>query len=207
MPRKKAETPSKTTKTRKTEKKETKKVAEPKKETKKDTFTFGGSNGRMSKEERGAIIREAITPSKPKLSYTFEETQYVPKEWVVVVTPNGQIYQEPVPRYFPYNTFVAILAGIPSSPIVSNTIDFNAELHYTAFEVSGVDCNIVTCTFNGQRKENAYSCVFDIKNGTNKIGGNIVFAGNDKGFTDKQAQSVVKAIIKKFDKYEEKVEW
>lgn len=198
MPRKKAETPAtpvkKTTKTTKTE-------------TKKDTFSFGGTNGRMSKEEREEIIRQAITPSKPKMEYTLDETQYTPKEWVVVVTPKGQIYQEPVPRYFPFNTFVAILAGCPSDPIVSNNIDFQADLNYTSFEVSGVDCRIVTTTFNGQRRENTYSCIFDIKNTTQKIGGNIVFSGAEKGFTEKQAQSVVKAIIKKFDKYEENVKW
>lgn len=170
---------------------------------KKDTFSFGGSGGKMSKEERDAIIKKAIYSNKPKMEYTLEETRYVPKEWVVVITPTGNIYQEPVPRYFPYTTFVAILATCPSSPIVSNTIDYEADLQHTSFEVSGVDCNIVTCSFNGQRKENPYSCVFDIKNTTQKIGGNIVFAGSEKGFTERQAQLVVKAIIKNFDKYEE----
>lgn len=196
MPRKKAETQKQSPKAKKTEPKkaETKKVHN-------ETFKFT----KLSKEERDAIIRQAITPSKPKMEYTLEETQYVPKEWVVVVTPKGVIYQEPVPRYFPFKDFVGVLACCPSDPIVSNSIEFNGDLNYTSFEVSGVNCNIVTTTFNGQRKENAYSCVFDIKNTTNKIGGNIVFAGPEKGFTEKQAQSVVKAIIKRFNNYEETV--
>ena len=177
--------------------KETPKVKSKKVE--KETFTFT----KMSKEEREAIIRQATTPPKPKMEYTLEETQYVPKEWVVVVTPKGVIYQEPVPRYFPFKDFVGILACCPSDPIVSNTIEFNGDLNYTSFDVSGVDCNIVTTTFNGQRRENPYSCVFDIKNTTNKIGGNIVFAGSEKGFTEKQAQNVIKVIIKKFNNYEE----
>jgi len=171
-----------------------------KEEPKKDSFTFG----KMTKEERDTIIKESLfVKAKPKMEYTLEETQYTPKEWVVVVTNKGAIYQEPVPRYFPFKDFVGILVCCPSEPIVSNTIDFEGDLNYTSFDVSGVDCNIVTTSFNGQRKENPYANVFDIKNSTTKIGGNIVFAGSEKGFTEKQAQSVVKAIIKKFDKYEE----
>ena len=187
-------------------KSESTKVSKPavrkvqKEEPKKDSFTFG----KMTKEERDTIIKESLSVKvKPKMEYTLEETQYTPKEWVVVVTNKGAIYQEPVPRYFPFKDFVGVLACCPSEPIVSNTIDFEGDLNYTSFDVSGVDCSIVTTTFNGQRKENPYANVFDIKNSTAKIGGNIVFAGSEKGFTEKQAQSVVKAIIKKFDKYEE----
>ena len=187
-------------------KSESTKVSKPtvrkvqKEEPKKDSFTFG----KMTKEERDTIIKESLSvKAKPKMEYTLEEAQYTPKEWVVVVTNKGAIYQEPVPRYFPFKDFVGVLACCPSEPIVSNTIDFEGDLNYTSFDVSGVDCSIVTTTFNGQRKENPYANVFDIKNSTAKIGGNIVFAGSEKGFTEKQAQSVVKAIIKKFDKYEE----
>lgn len=194
MPRKKSEPVKKPV--RKSTKSAVEKVK--KEDSKKDTFTFG----KMSKEERDAIIKESLKP-KSRMEYTLEETQYVPKEWVVVVTPKGLIYQEPVPRYFPFKDFVGVLACCPSEPIVSNNIEFSGDLNYTSFDVSGVDCSIVTTTFNGQRKENTYACVFDIKNTTAKIGGNIVFAGGEKGFTEKQAQNVIKAIIKKFNNYEE----
>ena len=201
MPRKSSKTevltPKKAPKTKTTSKVVKKET--PKKEAPK--FAFGGSNGRMTKEERDAIISESLKV-KPKMNYTLEESQYSPSSWVVVVTPTGNIYQEPVPRYFPFETFVAMMAGCPDNPILGNKIDFEEDLFYTSFEVPGVDCNIITCNFDGTRKENAYSCVFDIKSGTDKVGGNIVFAGS-KGFTNIQAQKVIKEIIKKFNTYEE----
>lgn len=166
----------------------------------------------VEKEERRTIIESLINEKKnadrPNLKYTVEETTYEPKKWVIVLTPKGHIYQEPVPRYFDYQNFVGILASIPDKPIISSTlIDFDANLSHTSFEVKGVDCEIVTADFTGNRAENTYGEPFKIKNGTNKIGGNIVFAGPEQGFSKTQAGTVVSQIVKILNKHEEIVQW
>lgn len=155
-----------------------------------------------------ALINEKKNAERPNLTYTVEETEYVPKKWVIVLTPNGHVYQEPVPRYFDYQNFVGILASIPDKPIISSTlIDFDAMLSHTAFDVKGVSCEIVTADFTGNRQENPYGEPFKIKNGTNKIGGNIIFAGPEQGFSKTQAKTVVSQIVKILNKHEEIVQW
>lgn len=187
--------------------------------TKSSEFSFGQiskkEDDKKKKEEqdnRRALIDELIGASKneniEQLKYTVEETDYVPSKFVVVITTNGLIYQEPVPRYFDYKNFVGLLASAPDRMIIAQTmIDFDANLSHTAFEVKGVDCEIVTADFNGYRSENAYSKFFSIKNGTSKIGGNLIFAGPEKPFTKKQAKDVVSQIIKILNNSEEIVEW
>lgn len=164
------------------------------------------------RDERRTVIETLINEKKnadrPNLKYTVEETAYEPKKWIIVLTPKGQVYQEPVPRYFDYQNFVGILASIPDKPIISSTlIDFNAILSHTSFEVKGVDCEIVTADFTGSRAENPYGEPFKIKNGTNKIGGNIIFAGPEHGFSKTQAGTVVSQIVKTLNKHEEIVQW
>lgn len=164
------------------------------------------------RDERRTVIESLINEKKiaerPDLSFKIEETEYVPKKWIIVLTPKGQIYQEPVPRYFDYQNFVGILASAPDKLIISSTmIDFDAMLHHTGFEVKGVDCEIVTAEFTGNRTENPYGEPFTIKNGTEKIGGNIIFAGPEQGFSKTQAKTVVSQIVKILNKHEEIIEW
>lgn len=164
------------------------------------------------RDERRTVIENLINEKKnaerPNLKYTVEETVYEPKKWIIVLTPKGQVYQEPVPRYFEYQNFVGILASAPDKLIISSTmIDFDAMLHHTAFEVKDIPCEIVTAEFTGNRAENPYGEPFGIKNGTNKIGGNIIFAGPEKGFTKTQAGTVVSQIVKILNKHEEIVQW
>lgn len=155
-----------------------------------------------------ALINEKKNAERPNLTYTVEETEYVPKKWVIVLTPKGHVYQEPVPRYFDYHNFVGILASIPDKPIISSTlINFDANLSHTSFDIKGVSCEIVTADFTGNRQENSYGKPFGIKNGTNKIGGNIIFAGPEQGFSKTQAKTVVSQIVKILNKHEEIVQW
>ena len=169
---------------------------------KMNEFSFGG----MSKEERRAFIDEAIgasKKSKPSLEYTVEGTGYSPTEWVDVLTPGGILYQEPVPRYMDSQHFIYVLAAIPSSPVVGNRISFDAEIYKTAFNVKGVDCVISTVNFDGNRKENPYADVFGTENGTLKVGGNLVFSKDGKGFTAKESEKVMAEIVKRLNGYKE----
>ena len=195
-----------------------KKEVKETKTVKTSDFSFGSISRRKEdkekqteKENRRNLINELIGAPKPspnleKAKYTVEETEYEPTRFIVVITPKGVVYQEPVPRYFEYKNFVALIAAAPDKMVISSTlVDFDANLSHTAFEVKGVDCEIVTADFTGNRSENSYSQFFDIKNGTLKVGGNIIFAGPERGFTKVQAKAVVSQIIKIFDKSEEKV--
>lgn len=194
---KKIETPKKTETTKKEEKP---KKTETSKKKGKEEFSFKAIN---VKEERRAVIDELIGKPKQDFSkweYTVDETDFTPKEWVVVLDRQGHIYQEPVPRYFDYKNFVYLLAGMPDKPIYNNkTISFEADYFQTVFEVKNVDCAIYTCSFNGYRAQNPFAECFDIKNGTVLIGGNIIFGGMEKGLNKKQAELVVKQIVKCID--------
>lgn len=170
----------------------------------KSSFTFGNIKP-MSKEERANIINEAtsVKPNNnPVVSWTVEETDYKPEEWVVVIDTKGNIYKEPVPRYCNYDNFIIMLTTIPDVPqSTGGRISINADaLYRTKFPVKNIECYINTVAYDGTRSKNEYALNFDIENKTRNIGGNIVFASPNKGFTLKQANSVVEEIIKTLEK-------
>lgn len=176
---------------------------ETKTETKPNNFSFGG----MTKEERQNVILNALNakPSnEPIPLWTVEETEYEPQSWVVVLTVDGHIYQEPVPRYCDESTFVNILSMLPDKmDKTSNKITLTAEeVCKTAFTVKGVDCYINTVAFNGTRSRNEYCNAFNIQNTTKMVGGSLVFSGLDKGLTKSQCKKVVEAIVKKLNNSE-----
>lgn len=173
----------------------------------KETFSFGG----MSKEDRLNIISNALNAkptSEPIIPWTVDEAEYTPESWVVVITINGNVYQEPVPRYCNANYFVSLLAAMPDK-LDNTTNKFVAsaeEICKTDFKVKGVDCYINTVAFNGTRSINNFSSIFNIKNATKNVGGNLVFSSLDGGFTKAQCKKVTEAIVKKLNTYEETVE-
>lgn len=176
----------------------------------KEVFSFGSEAKPpvMDKDKRRKVIEEALCP-KPTLipieSWTVEDTEYTPKEWIVVVDTKGRIYEEPVPRYIEYNNFIAMISSIPDKPLnLSNRLSFQADcLYRTNFKVKGVDCQITTVPYDGSRSMNNYAHLFGIKNGTRNVGGNIVFSTPSEGMDKKSADKVVKEIIAIFEKGEE----
>ena len=195
----------KSTTTTKTSSNTTKKEA-----IKKDTFSFGSTTKPpvMSKEERRNIIEEALCakPTNAKIDpWTVEDTEYTPKEWVVIIDTKGRIYEEPVPRYMEYGNFIAMITAIPDNPINSNgRMSINVDTIYrTNFNVKGVECQITSISYDGTRSINNFASIFGIKNGTKNIGGNLVFSNPNKGMDKKSADKVVKEIISIFEKGEE----
>ena len=176
----------------------------------KEVFSFGSDAKPpvMDKDKRRKVIEEALCP-KPTLipieSWTVEDTEYTPKEWIVVVDTKGRIYEEPVPRYLEYENFIAMISSIPDKPLnLSNRLSFQADcLYRTNFKVKGVDCQITTVLYDGSRSMNNYAHLFGIKNGTRNVGGNIVFSTPNEGMDKKSADKVVKEIIAIFEKGEE----
>ncbi len=163
-------------------------------------FDFGG----LTREERRSLIKEVLLPGhRVDLPFTVEGSEYVPTEWVVVLTTQGNVYQEPVPRYMDTQYFVNVLAAIPSSPQNGNRISFDAEVYSTPFKVKGVECTIHTVSANGSRKENLYIDAFHIENGTAKVSGSLVFSKNGKGFTLKESRAVISEIVRTMNEYEE----
>ena len=200
-PRKNPEVKVEIKSTEKVKVSKTKSTENVKEEPKKSSsFSFGG----MSKEERQNVILNALNPkpsNEPIPVWTVEETEYEPQSWVVVLTIDGHIYQEPVPRYCNEDIFISLLSMLPDKvDKTSNKITVSAEeICKTEFPVKGVDCYINTVAFNGTRSRNQYCSAFDIKNTTKMVGGNIVFSGLEKGLTKVQCKKVVEAIVKKLN--------
>jgi len=181
------------------------------KENTKEEFVFNSidlkkENKQMSREERRALIDELSGISNKQstiVKYTLEGTEYSPKQWVVCLTPDGYLYQEPVPRYCNYKTFVLILAAIPDRAIFDNySIKFESEYFLNPFNMPGLDCSIFTCSTNGYRADNPYGEIFKIKNGTSKISGNLVFGGTNDGLSKSEVKELIKKIIEKIESTE-----
>lgn len=177
---------------------------------KKDTFSFGSTAKPpvMSKEERRNIIEEALCakPTNAKIDpWTVEDTEYTPKEWIVIIDTKGRIYEEPVPRYIEYDNFIAMITAIPDNLVNSNgRMSINVDTIYkTNFSVKGVECQITSVSYDGTRTMNNFASLFGIKNGTKNVGGNLVFSTPNKGMDKKSADKVVKEIISIFEKGEE----
>lgn len=203
-------TSKKTTVTKKTVSVKEKASSTKKDTVKKDTFSFGSTTKPpvMSKEERRNIIEEALCakPTNAKIDpWTVEDTEYTPKEWIVIIDTKGRIYEEPVPRYMEYGNFIAMITAIPDNPINSNgRMSINVDTIYrTNFNVKGVECQITSISYDGTRSINNFASIFGIKNGTRNIGGNLVFSNPNKGMDKKSADKVVKEIISIFEKGEE----
>lgn len=203
-------TSKKTTVTKKTVSVKEKASSTKKDTVKKDTFSFGSTTKPpvMSKEERRNIIEEALCakPTNAKIDpWTVEDTEYTPKEWIVIIDTKGRIYEEPVPRYMEYDNFIAMITAIPDNPINSNgRMSINVDTIYrTNFNVKGVECQITSISYDGTRSINNFASIFGIKNGTKNIGGNLVFSNPNKGMDKKSADKVVKEIISIFEKGEE----
>lgn len=203
-------TSKKTTVTKKTVSVKEKASSTKKDTVKKDTFSFGSTTKPpvMSKEERRNIIEEALCakPTNAKIDpWTVEDTEYTPKEWIVIIDTKGRIYEEPVPRYMEYGNFIAMITAIPDNPINSNgRMSINVDTIYrTNFNVKGVECQITSISYDGTRSINNFASIFGIKNGTKNIGGNLVFSNPNKGMDKKSADKVVKEIISIFEKGEE----
>lgn len=203
-------TSKKTTVTKKTVSVKEKASSTKKDTVKKDIFSFGSTTKPpvMSKEERRNIIEEALCakPTNAKIDpWTVEDTEYTPKEWIVIIDTKGRIYEEPVPRYMEYGNFIAMITAIPDNPINSNgRMSINVDTIYrTNFNVKGVECQITSISYDGTRSINNFASIFGIKNGTRNIGGNLVFSNPNKGMDKKSADKVVKEIISIFEKGEE----
>ena len=169
---------SKTTRTRKTPEKTVAKT-EPKKRTKAERDVFI--------EE---LLKKPTAKADPEFE-TVEESEYKVKDFIVVLAPNGDVYQEPVPRYCSFDAFCAVIASMPDVPVM-NSFTFKADITDTDLG----NCHAITNCYDGTRKQNPFAKKFDLRNGTSLIGGNIIFTGDGKPLTKAGADRIAKYVLK-----------
>ena len=137
----------------------------------------------------------------------FSEEEWKPEDsefkcedgWIVVLTPKGDIYQEPVSRYCDLSSFIAVVCSLPSISADSH-LRMESIINRSPFDYG----EIVTATYLGATTRNNFAKHFNLQGEPKTASGNIVFSGkNNKAFTPKQAQQVVKWVIRQIGAEEE----
>lgn len=163
----------------------------------------------MTKEERKAIIEQATAkqsaPAKD-IMWDVKDTEFKADRWIVIVTPDGEIYQEPIPRYADYDMFIALLASTPDEFISPLKFSITTEnICRTDLTIKGVKGNIITVPYEGGRAFNKYAEILKVQNKTKNVGGNIIIAGIDKAYTSSEASKVASKIVDLFNNHIEEV--
>ena len=119
--------------------------------------------------------------------------------WVVVLTPEGNIYQEPVSRYCDLPSFLAVVCSLPCISADSH-LRMEAAISKTVFKYG----EIVAAAYSGVSARNNFAERFNIQTEPRIVGGNIVFSGKENtSFTLEQAREVTKWVIAQIEVEEE----
>ena len=119
--------------------------------------------------------------------------------WIVVLTPKGDIYQEPVSRYCDLPSFLAVVCSLPCISADSH-LRIESTISKSPFKYG----EIVTAAYLGMSARNNFAEHFDIQTEPRTAGGNIVFSGKDStSFTLEQAKEVTKWVIAQIEAEEE----
>ena len=153
------------------------------------------------KAEQEDLIRSLISPRDLSGEgwKTEDATFNCENSWIVVLTPNGDIYQEPVSRYCDFPSFLAVVCSLPSISADSH-LRMECSISKTPFEYG----EITTAAYFGTSARNNFADHFNLQMEPKAVGGNIVFSGKDgTAFTLDQAKEVVKWVIAQIEKEEE----
>lgn len=119
--------------------------------------------------------------------------------WIVVLTPEGNVYQEPVSRYCDLSSFLAVVCSLPCISADSH-LRMEAAISRSVFEYG----EIVAAAYLGMSTRNNFAEHFNIQTEPRIVGGNIVFSGKDNtSFTLEQAREVTKWVIAQLEAEEE----
>lgn len=132
--------------------------------------------------------------------WNIEDTSFnTDRGWIVVLTPSGDIYQEPVTRYCSFPVFLAIVCSLPEIHEGSR-LRVEAEIVKTPFAYG----EITTALFMGTSARNNFASYFNLNGEPKLAGGNIVFSNKDNtSFTKEEAEKVAKWIIQQISREEE----
>ena len=156
---------------------------------------------KASRERIEDLLRPKPTLLKVFPTWTVKESEFEAKEWIVVLTKEGELYQEPLPRCVPTQIYIEILATYPEEEsgfkILSVPVQY---LEVGTKTNSGVWAYI---DYMGTKESNNFARVFaPIKE--KLYGGNLIFSkAPDKGFTKKEAEKFTEWVIKQLEKDEE----
>ena len=147
----------------------------------------------LPKTAMQAVLDKVSGKNEPEIEeYTFDikDVEFTPENFVVILTPDRNIYEEPVPRYCDFDSFKYMLTVLPDMPttqgysmradIVSVKYGSSYEMFYNIFDGT-------------RRTRNKYAPKFGV-NVT--IGGNLVFTGKGRPLDKKGADKLAKEIFK-----------
>ena len=100
--------------------------------------------------------------------WNIEDTSFnTDRGWIVVLTPSGDIYQEPVTRYCSFPVFLAIVCSLPEIHEGSR-LRVEAEIVKTPFAYG----EITTALFMGTSARNNFASYFNLNGEPKLAGGN-----------------------------------
>lgn len=124
-------------------------------------------------------------------SYLYKESLLSPSTYVIVLTPRGEIYIDPVPRYTDFINFRNFIASCPDNPSTENL--------YIKSEIKVISIpkgELIYSTVDGSRRINPFTDKFIESKSKVNVSGNLIFTGEDKGFSKKEAEAVFNWIVK-----------
>lgn len=163
--------------------------------------------GRPKKSEAAQVALEKILREEEKelasrpisnvkeIPYTVKDSLNKKDEYIIVLDSKGNLYVEQIPQYCDFNLYRAF-AACTSEISENDNFSFRVNMSFTSYN----KMEITTGTYDSPKTLNPFTSLFDIKNSTKAIGGNIVFTMPDRGFTKKEVDKYYKVIVKDLQK-------
>ena len=143
-------------------------------------------------EAESKVSQERKQNSVEEIPYNFKDATLISPTYVIVLTPNAEIYVDPVPRYTDFVNFRNFLASCPDN---SNEEYLNIKSEIKKISVPNGE--MTYSIFDGSRKSNPFVDRFiDQKRGKINIGGNLVFSGESRGLTKSESEKMFNWIVK-----------
>ena len=143
-------------------------------------------------EAESKVSQERKQNSVEEIPYNFKDATLISPTYVIVLTPNAEIYVDPVPRYTDFVNFRNFLASCPDS---SNEEYLNIKSEIKKISIPNGE--MTYSIFDGSRKSNPFLDRFiDQKRGKVNIGGNLIFSGESRGLTKSESEKMFNWIVK-----------
>ena len=149
---------------------------------------------KVLREEEKELTSRPVSTAK-EIPYTVKDSLNKRDEYIIVLIPDGNLYVEQIPQYCDFNLFRAF-ASCTTEISDSNNFSFKVSMSITSYG----KMEIVTGTYDTPKTLNPFSNLFDIKNTTKAVGGNIVFTMPNRPFTKKEVDKYYKVIVKDLQK-------
>lgn len=153
------------------------------------------------KAEQEDLSRSLLPPRDlSEDDWKLDDTSFnTDRGWIVVLTPSGDIYQEPVARYCSLPVFLAITCSLPEI-----REDFRLRVEANIAKTPFAHGEITTALFTGTSTRNNFASYFNLNSEPKLAGGNIVFSNKDStSFTKEEARKVAEWVIQQISKEEE----